>query len=85
MHPSKGSELTTLEGLETLGTYERDGGRITFRTEEVGDGWLWEWSTVACETVETEKALRLSNCLGSGRPDWVSADPPQPEEMSFIR
>ena len=73
----------TIEGLETLGTYSRGDGSITFRNEDFSAGWLWQWAEVTCSITQTDSSLALYDCIGKHRGDGLDADPPQPPDMEF--
>lgn len=78
-----GDPYVTLEGLESLGTYVRTGSQISFRNDDFGDGWLWEWGEVTCRIAQSASRLTLSGCIGHHRGTWLEADPLQPPDMEF--
>jgi hypothetical protein len=79
----EGDPYATLEGLESLGTYTRTDSLISFRNDDFGDGWLWEWGEVTCRVAQSPSTLTLSHCVGRHRATWLKADPPQPPDMKF--
>jgi hypothetical protein len=84
MYDWEAEGFATLEGLEAVGRYERDGTGITFTIEEVYDGWLWAFSKVTCAIAESETELRLTACTGYAPPPYA-VDAAQPGDMSFRR